>query len=110
MNIIPFNPIVEEEIERVLNGVSKYAMITRDELVYNTRRKENVAWRRIACYLLFFHSKIRLKNIKFGLNYSKHATVIHHRDVMKGWKDQKYAPKDLYIATVNLIYELYEKK
>lgn len=105
---IPLKEIdIEKQADYVLDVICEYAHITRETLVYRGRKSNIIEWRRIACYILVDYVKMTLESVTKKLEFSTHPNTIHHRDMMRKWMaEPKFAPSDVYIATINILYKL----
>ena len=95
------------EGETVIRAILDYARINEETLLLKKKKDAIVTWRRIACYLLYDFSHWTQEHIAQRLQYDRHETTKFHADKMRWWMANiQYAPKDLHIATRNIIYIL----
>jgi chromosomal replication initiation ATPase DnaA len=95
------------EGETVIKEIFRYAGINEDILWDKKKNDGLVTWRRIACYLLHDFSHWTQERIAQRLHYNGHETAKFHADKMRWWMANiQYAPKDLHIATRNIMNNL----
>lgn len=97
----------EKQVEFVIDTVCAYGHIRKEDLVDIGHKAGLVEWRRIACYILSDYTLISSHAIKRALGYSSQVTALHHSKKLRTWmKEPRFAPKDTYMATLNLLNQL----
>lgn len=93
--------------EKAIKTIVDYAGISNNTLIARTKKGTVITWRKIACYILYDYCQWTQQQIADRLMYRKHETVKFHVDKMRMWmSDIRYAPKDLHIATRNIMFNL----
>lgn len=69
----------------LIEEACRLGKIKESELLSESRKQTIVLYRRILCYILSDYLRWKQQKIVDKLNYKNHATVIHHRDIMRYW-------------------------
>lgn len=62
----------------IFDGICSYFDISNDELKIKRRKRKFIYRRKIACYLLYYHTTLTYQEIANRLGYKNHDTVLYH--------------------------------
>jgi chromosomal replication initiation ATPase DnaA len=99
-------------MEYIIDFVCRYGSITKDQILGGRSSKGITPWKRIICYILVDFANVSVGDVMRRMDYKDHNSVFSHRNILKVWMTEpRFAPKDVHIATTNILNQLgYEKK